>query len=197
MAAPQVAGTAAKMLSANPRLSSNTVKMALQFTARVLPRTDTLAQGAGALNAIGAVQLARIINPGADRGEPWLMTALPKYNLDENRKTVIWSQRLVWGDRFMPASTASVHMARWDDNIVWGFDTLADNIVWGNDWENIVWGNCAMARSSDDNIVWGNSDDNIVWGFNDDNIVWGFNDGDNIVWGNNCAAKGPVSNGGR
>ena len=89
-----------------------------------------------------------------------------------------WQRRIIYGDRFMAANTAAVHMARWDDNIVWGFDTLDDNIVWGNDWDNIVWGNCTAARSNDaDNIVWGNSAD------------------DNIVWGNNNCAAGNVANG--
>ena len=44
MAAPRVAGAAALMLAANPYLSANTVKLSLQFTARVLPGFDTLAR---------------------------------------------------------------------------------------------------------------------------------------------------------
>ncbi len=71
-------------------------------------------------------------------------------------------------------------------HLVWAYDAIADNIVWGND-GNIVWGNAA-----DDNVVWGNDetdnlvwgvDDNIVWG-NTGNIVWGNSHDDNIVWGN-------------
>ena len=176
MASPRVAGAAALMLTANPRLSSNAVKMALQFTARVLPGFDTLAQGAGALNAVGALRLAQIINPSAPKGHTWLSSALPKSNLDENGIPVEWQRRIIYGDRFMAANTAAVHMARWDDNIVWGFDTLDDNIVWGNNADdNIVWGN-----SWDDHIVWG---ENIVWGYWAENVVWGFW-ADNIVWGN-------------
>ena len=70
---------------------------------------------------------------------------------------------------------AEVHLFRWDDDIVWAYDAIADGIDWANQAGNIVWGN-------DDNIVWGNGD-NIVWG-NDDNIVWGNHADDNIVWGN-------------
>jgi len=140
MASPRVAGAAALMLTANPYLSANTVKMALQFTARVLPGFDTLAQGAGALNVAGAVKMASIINPGARNGRSWLTATMPTSNLDENGQVVTWANRLVYGDRFIPSSTAPVHMARWDDTIVWGYDTLADNGVWGNcgECDNVV-----------------------------------------------------------
>ena len=194
MASPRVAGAAALVLTANRDLSANMVKMVLQYTARVLPVADALTQGAGALNIQGAVTLARMVNPAAPQGSYWLTTALPTSNLDQYGQDVAWGRRLIWGDRFMPAAAISVHMARWDDNIVWGFDALVDNIVWGNATsDNIVWGNAVL---NGDNIVWGNAfDDNIVWGVNivwgenivwgywSDNIVWGFVD-DNIVWGN-------------
>ncbi|MDP3719450.1 MAG: S8 family peptidase [Acidobacteriota bacterium] len=183
MASPRVAGAAALMLTANPNLSANAVKLALQFTARVVPGVDTLAQGAGALNIGGAVQMAAIINPAATVGENWLTAALPTSNVDRNGQVVTWGNRVVYGDRFMPDDAASVRMARWDDNIVWGFDTLADNIVWGND---IVWGNCDECQ----NIVWGNAwdEENIVWG-SWDNIVWG----NNIVWGDSLLGQDVVS----
>jgi serine protease AprX len=194
MASPRVAGTAALMLAANPGLSANSVKMALQFTARNLPGTDALTQGAGALNRVGAVLMAQRINPGARHGANWLTAKLPLSNLTSDGKLVVWGRNIVWGDRYMAETTAAVHMARWDDNIVWGFDALADNIVWGNcdGCDNIVWGNnwgdnIVWGNSWDDNIVWGNNIvwgfDNIVWGFWAENIVWGFWD-DNIVWGN-------------
>jgi serine protease AprX len=194
MAAPRAAGVAALMLAANPGLSANMVKMAMQFTARVLPGVDVLTQGAGALNRKGAVLMAQSINPRARHGAKWLTTALPLTNKDSNGKTVTWGQNIVWGDRFMASSTASVRMARWDDNVVWGFDALMDNVVWGNcdGCDNVVWGNnwddnIVWGNDWDDNIVWGNNVvwgfDNIVWGYWADNIVWGFWD-DNVVWGN-------------
>ena len=61
MASPMVAGAAALILDANNKLSSHTVKMLLQFTARVLPGTDALTQGAGARTRSGAVRLAGMI----------------------------------------------------------------------------------------------------------------------------------------
>jgi serine protease AprX len=212
MASPAVAGAAALLLDANPGLSANAVKMALQFTARVLRHTDVLTQGAGAVNIGGALQLAHAINPDAARGSNWIKYRLTAANRDAYGQQIMWGRRIIYGDRFVQSRYAQVHLFRWDDDIVWAYDALADNIVWGNDnvvwgnddnivWgneENIVWGNgrnIVWGNREDDNIVWGNGesdnivwgvDDNVVWG-HDDNIVWGNRDDDNIVWGNGVA----------
>ena len=61
MAAPVVAGTVALMLQANPQLTPNAVKAMLQYTAEVDAHADPLTQGAGFLNAKGAVELARFL----------------------------------------------------------------------------------------------------------------------------------------
>src|SRR5207249_5873477 len=61
MAAPVVAGTVALMLQANPSLTPNAVKSILQYTAEVYPSYDRLTQGAGFLNASGAVELAHFL----------------------------------------------------------------------------------------------------------------------------------------
>ncbi|MFA5911197.1 MAG: S8 family peptidase [Vicinamibacterales bacterium] len=175
MASPAVAGAAVRLLQANQGLSANAVKMALQFTARILDQTDVLTQGAGALNLAGAVTLASAINPSAPLGSNWLTTSVATFNSDANGEPITWGGRIIYGDRFMQPRYAGIHLFRWSDDIVWAYDALADNIVWGNNGDNIVWGN-------DDNIVWGN-EDNIVWG-NDDNIVWGNLEDANIVWGN-------------
>ena len=65
MAAPVVAGTVALMLNANPSLTPAMVKSILQFTAQPLPSLanvnplmSMLNQGAGYMNADGAVRLA-------------------------------------------------------------------------------------------------------------------------------------------
>ena len=59
MSTPVVAGTVALMLEANPKLTPNLVKAILQFTAQVYPGYNALTQGAGFVNARGAVDLAR------------------------------------------------------------------------------------------------------------------------------------------
>jgi serine protease AprX len=196
MAAPAVAAAAALLLHENQDLSANTLKLALQFTARLVPLTDVLTQGAGALNITGALILADAINPHARPGMNWIRHRITAANVDANQQFIPWSQRIIYGNRFMRPRYAQVHLLRWNDDVVWAYDAIADNIVWGNSaddnivWgneDNIVWGNFAAEQTvwgtgESDNVVWG-IDDNIVWG-NAGNIVWGNSADDNIVWGN-------------
>ena len=187
MAAPVVSGTIALMMQANPSLTPNMAKAILQFTAQTNAHSDALTQGAGFLNAKGAVQLAKFYR-----------TAAPG---DRVRLKKEWSTRIHWGSQrlsggfMMPGANAFELGTVWGaardrdgDNIVWGTLRDADNIVWGtvsDTTDNIVWG----TRDDGDNIVWGTDSDNIVWGTDCggadcDNIVWGtFDEGDNIVWG--------------
>lgn len=190
MSAPAVAGAVALMLQANPALTPNLVKAVLQFTAQEFPGYNALTQGAGFLNARGAVVLAEYFR-NAQIGSHY-----PSMNG--------WSRQIFWGNMRVRGGVLTPGGTAWDDNVVWGNaetnggdnivwgdncpDDTCDNVVWGN---NIVWGDAAddnivWGDASDDNIVWGNlADDNIVWGNADgDNIVWGNGDGDNIVWGN-------------
>ncbi|HYY41902.1 MAG TPA: S8 family serine peptidase, partial [Pyrinomonadaceae bacterium] len=57
MATPVVAGTAALMLQANPKLTPNMVKAALMYTAQTLAGCNMFEQGAGEVNVEGAVRL--------------------------------------------------------------------------------------------------------------------------------------------
>ena len=193
MATPVVAGTVALMLEANPHLTPNMVKAILQFTAQVYTGYDYLTQGAGFLNTLGAVRLARFFEIG-EKGNSYP-------NMKAWSRHIFWGNRRVTGGVLTPGGTAWANDVPWGalhtpagQNIVWGencSDADCDNIVWGN---NIVWGesdaddNIVWGNTDDDNIVWGNGDDdNIVWGNgDDDNIVWGNDGDDNIVWGNDC-----------
>jgi Subtilase family len=213
MAAPVVSGTVALMLQANPTLTPNAVKAILEYTAQIYPGYNALTEGAGFLNALGAVRLAR-----------FYATAAPG---DRVPVQDIWSKRLIWGNQLLsgglprPDQNAFDLGTNWGaaqadtgDNIVWGTtcadpgcgnlswgsatdaqiawgvtcsDAACSSVTWGTgaDGDNIVWGtDCGGADC--DNVVWGTVDgDNIVWGTADpgDNIVWGTDDGDNIVWG--------------
>ncbi len=196
MAAPVVSGTVALMLQANPNLTPNAVKAILQYTAQQYPNYDALTQGAGFLNVVGAIRLAR-----------FYATAQPT---DKLPSQAMWSKHIIWGNHllsdgslkvtanaFSIGTTWGVAQTDTGDNIVWGTAIDADNIVWGTATagDNIVWGTAA----GDDNIVWGTDCggadcDNIVWGTSDsDNIVWGTaSAGDNIVWGTAAAADNIV-----
>jgi len=164
MAAPVVTGTVALMLQANPSLTPNAVKAILQYTAQQYPGYNGLVQGAGFLNVVGAVRLARFYanaTPGA---------TVPVQKM--------WSKHIIWGSHRLGKGTLNVNANAFAVGTDWG-------VAKTDDGDNIVWGT-ACSDSDCDNIVWGTDDgDNIVWGTADDgdNIVWGTDDGDNIVWG--------------
>jgi serine protease AprX len=175
MAAPVVAGTVATMFQANPNLTPNLVKAILQYTAQPYNGYKPLQQGAGFLNALGAVRLARFYQQNV------VGSAMPRHQS--------WSRSVIWGNRLIRGGYLSPKANAWGSNVVWGAAKTAvstgDNVVWGTTFDNVVWGS-----SNGDNVVWGTSgdDDNVVWGTdcgtNDcDNVVWGSSDGDNVVWG--------------
>lgn len=166
MASPVVAAAAALLLQTNQVLSTNTLKLALQFTARLVPPSDVLTQGAGALNIPGAVLFAGAINPEAPRGTNWIRHRLTAANVDAFGQFIAWGQRIVYGDRFVRPRYAQIHLFRWDDDIVWAYDSIADNIVWGNE-SGVIWGN----EENADDIVW-DSDELRDWWASD--VVEGF-----------------------
>jgi subtilisin family serine protease len=117
MAAPVVAGTIALMLEANPQLTPNLVKAILQYTAERRRRYELTSQGAGFLNARGAVQLASELAGGS---------ATPA---DPTR----WSRQLLWGNQRVAGGTIEIDANAWGAGVVWGASTTAagDPIVWG------------------------------------------------------------------
>jgi serine protease AprX len=193
MAAPVVAGTVALMLQANPSLTPNLVKAAIQYTSQVYPGYNALTQGAGFLNTKGAVDLVRFFKTAQAGQRLFIPTTWSR--------SVLWGNHRLQGGFIKPNASAFKTGVVWGapksltgQNIVWGTRLSAseDNIVWGTAAaeDNIVWG---TASASEDNIVWGTyaSEDNIVWGTraSEDNIVWGTRAAseDNIVWGTDCA----------
>jgi subtilisin family serine protease len=99
MATPLVAGAAALMLQANPKLTPNMVKMILMYTAQPLAGFNTLEQGAGQLNVEGAVRLARLVRtdltPSTPPGTPLLNGAAPAPSTTIAGHTFNWSQGIV------------------------------------------------------------------------------------------------------
>jgi serine protease AprX len=173
MAAPVVSGTVALMFQANPNLTPNLVKAILQYTSEEYRGYSALRQGAGFLNSLGAVRLAKFYKDNQ------VGARMPVQS--------IWSQKIIWGNHRLSGGYLNPRGNAWSTQIVWGAAHASsdDNIVWGTNGDNIVWGtNCGAGC---DNIVWGTHDasgDNIVWGTRgDDNIVWGTGGDDNIVWG--------------
>jgi serine protease AprX len=180
MAAPHVTGVVAQMLHANPSLTPNLIKAILQYTAQPYSGYKTLEQGAGFVNALGAIRLAR-----------FYANNTPGSTLPRQRS---WGQAIVWGNHRLKGGYLNPRANAWAKSVVWGsgrtMGATGDNIVWGTlcgtDCDNIVWG---TADATSDNVVWGTtSGDNVVWGTNfDDNVVWGTTSSDdNVVWGTDC-----------
>jgi serine protease AprX len=204
MAAAVASGVVADIIDAHNRagyfkakpLTVNAVKAILQFSAIPVAGADYLTQGAGEVNAGGAIALASAIDTSVTPGDWWLRSSVPALTvvgtkLYEWGRTVVWGETVLTGnlvftslESWSPASPWGAHVA-WDGNFA---QVKAANIVWGSasTWaSNIVWGDRVIGELNGDNIVWGTlAGDNIVWGSLDgDNIVWGNCDGDNIVWG--------------
>jgi len=192
MAAPVVAGTVALMVQANPSLTPNLVKAVLQYTAQQYPAYNALTQGAGFLNARGAVDLARYFG-SAQAGARYPYARM-------------WSQKIIWGNQRLGGGAISPSANAWKVGVAWGAasEEDGDDIVWGTrcadeDCDNIVWG----TFMDGDNIGWGTSDVSgidIPWGAtcaseplpgeDCDNIVWGTTEGeDNVVWGPDCGGE--------
>jgi hypothetical protein len=198
------------MLQANPNLTPNLIKAILQYTAQEYPGYSALRQGAGFLNTLGAVRLAKFY---AD-------------NLPGSYMPVqaVWSRQVIWGNHRISGGYLNPKANAWDANVVWGTaktmgdtganvvwgtacgtptcDTIkwstddssgtkllqASNVLWGTSFSglNVLWG----AFSLDQNVVWGTDCggadcENVVWGTADlGNVVWGTADaGENVLWG--------------
>lgn len=127
-AAPVVSATIALMLQANPLLTPNAVKAILQYTAEANGRYNHLTQGAGFLNARGAVQLAQGWTDmgAAVEGE----TIAPDAGA--------WRPDVVWG----AASATPAEAVSWGvvacDDIVWS--TREDARDRGGCMTKAVWG---------------------------------------------------------
>jgi len=204
MAAPVVAGTVALLLEANPSLTPNAVKAILQYTAQQKDGESPLAQGAGMLNALGAVRLARFFDTPT--------TTLETVDVIEG-EPVAWSREIIWGNYRISGGVPLPDANAWTTGLTWGSMHLRGDkpVVWGariadagdvelklddealvlatTDRRNIVWAtadrnNIVWATGDRRNIVWATGDrNNIVWATGDRrNIVWATGDRNNIVW---------------
>ena len=195
---------------AAPPMTANLVKGILQYSALTIDGADYLTQGAGQVNAAGAIALGRAIDTSRPIGAAWLSRVTPFSAI--GGESYSWARHIVYGDTVFAGDLLAANNIVWSsnivwgsalaegDNIVWGTAREADNIVWGTNviWgTNIVWSNRVIGQrvgTEPTNIVWGSAiawgdleSDNIVWGtmLEVDNIVWGsaLRELDNIVWG--------------
>jgi subtilisin family serine protease len=217
MSTPVVSGTVALMMQANPALTPNLVKAILQYTAEHDDGYDRLTQGAGFLNAKGAVELAaHFASPG-----------FVPYPSDAG-----WSRALIWGNHLTRGGTLRTDANAWSAGVRWGSSITPGGarVGWGvrcgtsgcsgddpSTWQpwqtsclddactvrqgsasafpNLVWG--SLCGGADCHLPWTVADvgavatadgDTVVWGTGGgDTVVWGTGDGDTVVWGTSCA----------
>ena len=213
MASPVVAGTVALMLQANPQMTPNEIKAVLQYTAEVDAHADPLTQGAGFLNARGAVELAKFLAAPATTTYP---------------STTGWGRRLIWGNHLFKNGRITGAANAWGTDVIWGSalvsgaavewgvlcttstcETTTGPWAWTSSARNVVWGNTCAGGDCDqvwnlntvsgandgDTVVWGTTDDGdtVVWGTIDgdgETVVWGTSDdGETVVWGTSCTSE--------
>jgi serine protease AprX len=179
MATPVVSGTVALMLQANPSLTPNAVKAILEYTAQVYPAYDSLTEGAGFLNARGAVDVARALAmPGAS------------YVVGDE-----WSTRIVWGNREYAGGSLTATAIEWMTSTTWGDThwsepgwTAGRNVVWGSTCGGLDCGVAWTVSAATNAIVPGAGAATVVWGTSDDSstVVWGTSCGDPscepVIW---------------
>jgi hypothetical protein len=193
MATPVVTGTVALMLQANPQLTPNAVKAILQYTAQEYGGYDPLTEGAGFLNAKGAVELSAFLAaPGGT------------YPASSD-----WSGHVIWGNHVAAGGQLTADANAWSLNITWGAPATpgGDRVAWGivcstapcdrsnsASWQasdlsalpNVVWG--ALCNGADCHLPWTASSVSATSDPEADTVVWGTSDteGDTVVWGTTC-----------
>jgi hypothetical protein len=207
MATPVVSATVALMLQANRTLTPNQVKAILQYTAQTQPGYHPVTQGAGFVNAKGAVKLADFFVAPSGAAYP---------------SSSGWGARLIWGNQLIQGGRLTADANAWSTNVTWGAAPTAggQNIDWGvicstatcaagdGTWDR--WGT-SCADSTCSHVRWGDgSSENVVWGSSCGGadcttpwsvgaagnglsgtsegaaVVGGTSDGDSVVWGTSC-----------
>ena len=162
-AAPVVSGTVALMVQANPALTPNAVKAILEYTSTRHAGSDALTQGAGFLNAKGAVELAHFL------AEP-STTAYPASSG--------WGAKLLWANHHIGGGRLTPTANAWATDVTWGAAVTPAG-------ENVEWGvSCATADCDPDlgSTPWGAACSDALCS----TTAWGADDSPNVVWGTLC-----------
>jgi serine protease AprX len=179
MAAPVVTGTVVLMLQANPKLTPNLVKAILQYTAEHRRAYDDLTQGAGFLNARGAVQLAKSF--GGDASAMAVKDPTP------------WNAHINWGNHRMGGGALNPQGNAWRTDVMWGASTAADGTA-------LTWGTVCDGSDCDHMTRGGLGDGNAAWettcaDSSCQGVVWGATflspSDDHQIRGAGCAALNP------
>jgi serine protease AprX len=157
MAAPVVSGIAALMLEKNPSLTPNLVKAILQHTAEDRGY-DVMTQGAGYVNAPGALEAAVKITstPGeVAAGGYWLSEPLSGQSTIAGQG-VIWVDRLLWGSSVLWGGMGAVAFnfdSLWGLGVTWGgagLDSVALSEA-GITSQGVIWVGAPLLPQS---VIW-------------------------------------------
>src|SRR6202008_4047888 len=92
---------------------------------------DPLTQGAGFLNAKGAVELARYLASADSSGYPFAAD---------------WTKKGLWGNRLIQGGQLTANGNAWSSSPTWGASEAADG-------EDVAWG--SSLSDTGQNVVWG------------------------------------------
>jgi serine protease AprX len=181
MAAGVVSGVVATMIEAQRAYfgvssSPNSIKAMLQYSAIKLPNVDQLSQGAGSVNMVGGLRLARRSNPSVGYGQWWMTSSVTPSTTIEG-DTLPWSTEVVWNNHVVWGDTVFYKQSAWANHVVWGDTafgwstptTEGQHVVWGDTavWANhVVWGDSALGTTDGYHVVWGDS------AVNANNVAW-------------------------
>jgi serine protease AprX len=197
MAAGVVSGSVALLLEAKPSLTPSSTKAVFQLTSTFLPSAGLVGAGAGAINALGAVQLAETaqIRKTGIAGEEIAAGGMVTGSiqpLTETTRFASWRAssgiRNISVRRLLRADSGDQFL--WGTQILWG-TSVGDQILWGTAvGDQILWGTAVgdqilWGTATGDQILWGTATgDQILWGTSiGDQILWGTSTGDQILWG--------------
>ncbi|MEO7274360.1 MAG: S8 family serine peptidase [Vicinamibacterales bacterium] len=154
-----------------PPLTPNEVKAILQFTALPVTGSDALTQGAGALNATGALALVAALTGDADANLRTTGTVPPVTTIGS--EVYVWNQAVIWGTTVVWGTTVYANEAAWGAQAVWG-----STVVWGTGWpsaDDLVWGQGTTWAT---NTVW-----QPIVGPSSVGLPWAELVGQTVVWG--------------
>src|SRR5205085_7887701 len=90
----------------------------LEYSAIPIVGADYLTQGAGEINAAGAIALGYGIDTFKNPGSIWL-TGVPTYTVI-GTDTCVWSAHIIYGDVVLEGAVIYSNNIVWSTNIVWG-----------------------------------------------------------------------------
>jgi serine protease AprX len=160
MSAAVVSGTAALMKQANPSLTPNQVKALLMYAAQIMDGPDLFQQGAGLLNAEGAVRAAASLRSRAGSllpGQRLVTMGLPRPRTTIAAETFPWSRSLIWNTGLLSGDAlVAIQQAAYAQSLIWGVRDLS---VWGS---GVTWSD---GLYNDDYVAYGQAGQwaNVVW----------------------------------